>query len=141
DVILQDSNVDTVSSFIGIDGTNATVKTGRMQITLKPLSDRGSNAADIIRGLNEQLAGIPDIRVYMQPVQDLTIEDRVSRTQYQMSLSDPDRAVLLEWAPQLEEDMRRLPQLEDVANDQQSGGLQTVLAIDRDAAARLGITM
>ncbi|WP_017524852.1 multidrug efflux RND transporter permease subunit [Pusillimonas noertemannii] len=141
DVILQDPDVDTVSSFIGIDGTNATVNTGRMQIALKPLSDRGSNAADIIRRLNEQLAGIPDIRVYMQPVQDLTIEDRVSRTQYQMSLSDPDRAVLLEWAPRLEEAMRRLPQLEDVANDQQSGGLQTVLAIDRDAAARLGITM
>ncbi|WP_301115506.1 MdtB/MuxB family multidrug efflux RND transporter permease subunit [Pusillimonas sp. (ex Stolz et al. 2005)] len=140
DVILQDPAVQNVSSFIGIDGSNATINTGRMQIALKPLADRDDNATDIIRRLKEKLSGLPDIRVYMQPVQDLTIEDRVSRTQYQMSLSDPDPAVLLEWAPRLEEAMRQLPELEDVTLDQQAGGLQTVLAIDRDAAARLGVT-
>lgn len=139
-VILQDPDVDTVSSFIGIDGINATLNTGYMQIALKPLADRDTKADDIIRRLNSSLAHLPDIQVFMQPVQDLKIEDRVSRTQYQMSLSDPDRDVLLEWAPRLEAAMRALPQLEDVTNNLQSGGLQTVLEIDRDSAARLGIS-
>ncbi|HUH88520.1 MAG TPA: MdtB/MuxB family multidrug efflux RND transporter permease subunit [Pusillimonas sp.] len=139
-VILQDPDVAAVTSFIGVDGTNPTLNTGRMQIALAPLAERDAKADAIIRRLNEQLAQIPDIQVFMQPVQDLKIEDRISRTQYQMSLSDPDRAVLIEWAPRLEAAMRQLPQLEDVNNDQQSGGLQTVLEIDRDAAARLGIS-
>jgi len=138
--ILEDPAVEAVSSFIGIDGTNATLNTGRMQIALTPIAERDDNASQIIRRLGERLRDVPGVQVFMQPVQDLSIDDRVSRTQYQMTLSDPDRLVLLEWVPRIEAKLRELPELADVANDQQSGGLQTTLKIDRDAAARLGVT-
>lgn len=138
--ILKDPDVAAVSSFIGIDGTNATLNTGRLQIALKPLAERRDNAPTIIRRLSEDLESLSGIQVFMQPVQDLTVDDRVSRTQYQMSLSEPDHAALLEWTPRLVDALRELPELADVVDDLQSDGLQTVLTIDRDAAARLGVS-
>jgi len=140
DRILKDPDVQAVSSFIGIDGTNATLNTGRMQIALKPLGERGADARSIIDRLGEDLAALPDIQVFMQPVQDLTVDDRVSRTQYQMTLSDPDHGVLLEWTPRLVQALRQVPGLRDVVDDLQGSGLQTTLVIDRDAAARLGVS-
>src|SRR5690606_29904911 len=111
-----------------------------MQIALKPLAERSANAQAIIDRLGDDLASVPDIQVYMQPVQDLTVEDRISRTQYQMTLSDPDHASLLEWTPRLVDALREVPELSDVTSDLQGGGLQTTLIIDRDAAARLGVS-
>ncbi len=140
DQILKDPDVSAVTSFIGIDGTNATLNTGRMQIALKPVSERSANAVTIIRRLGTALQKVPDIKVYMQPVQDLTIDDHVSRAQFQMTLSDPDETVLAQWVPKVVEKMQALPQLEGVGDDLQPGGLQTSLKIDRDAAARLGVT-
>ncbi len=138
--ILQDPDVDSVTSFTGIDGTNATLNTGHMQIALKPLGDRSASAQEIIRRLSAQLADLPDIQVFMQPVQDLTVDDRVSRNQYQMTLSDPDHDVLLEWVPRLVDALAQLPELESVASDLQPMGREAIVRIDRDAAARLGIT-
>lgn len=138
--ILKDPDVTAVSSFIGIDGTNATINTGRMQIALKPSTERSANAQTIIRRLSEDLKSLSDIQVFMQPVQDLTVDDRISRTQYQLTLSEPDHATLLAWTPQLVDALQNLPELEDVVSDLQGDGLQTVLAIDRDAAARLGVS-
>ncbi len=138
--ILKDPDVAAVSSFIGIDGTNATLNTGRMQIALKPISERGADAQAVIRRLSQELKSLSDIQVFMQPVQDLTVDDRVSRTQYQMTLSEPDHAALLEWTPRLVDALRGLPQLVDVVDDLQGDGLQTVLTVDRDAAARLGVS-
>lgn len=138
--ILQDPDVESVTAFTGIDGTNATLNTGRLQIALTPLGERSSNVADIIRRLGDSLANMPDIQVFMQPVQDLTVDDRVSRNQYQMMLSDPDHQVLLEWAPRLVDALAALPELESVASDLQPGGRAAILRIDRDAAARLGVT-
>lgn len=138
--ILQDPDVSAVTSFIGIDGTNATLNTGRMQIALKPIDERSATASAIIERLSQDLASLPDMQVFMQPVQDLTVDDRVSRTQYQMTLSDPDHAVLLEWTPKLVDALRELPELQDVVDDLQSSGLQATVVIDRDAAARLGVT-
>ncbi|AEC21950.1 AcrB/AcrD/AcrF family protein [Pusillimonas sp. T7-7] len=138
--ILQDPDVSAVTSFIGIDGTNATLNTGRMQIALKPIGERSATASAIIERLNQDLASLPDMQVFMQPVQDLTVDDRVSRTQYQMTLSDPDHALLLEWTPKLVDALRELPELRGVVDDLQSSGLQATVVIDRDAAARLGVT-
>ncbi|WP_353152493.1 MdtB/MuxB family multidrug efflux RND transporter permease subunit [Pollutimonas bauzanensis] len=138
--ILKDPDVTAVSSFIGIDGTNATINTGRMQIALKPSTERSANAQTIIRRLSEDLKSLSDIQVFMQPVQDLTVDDRISRTQYQLTLSEPDHATLLAWTPQLVDALQNLPELEDVVSDLQGDGLQTVLVIDRDAAARLGVS-
>lgn len=139
-LIMEDPDVEAVTSFIGIDGNNATLNTGSMQIALKPVSTRGSTATDVIARLDERLVGLAGIRVYMQPVQDLTVDDRVSRTQYQMTLSDPDSAVLAEWTPRLVQALREVPQLRDVVDSLQDNGLQTTLVIDRDAAARLGVS-
>jgi len=139
-VILQDPAVESLSSFIGVDGTNLTPNSGRIQITLKPLEQRDTDASDIIRRLEPKLAQVDGITLYMQPVQDLTVEDRVSRTQYQYSLESPNTADLTTWVPRLLDHMRELPDLRDVADDQQSGGLGLLLDIDRDTAARLGIT-
>ena len=140
-IILQDPDVESLSSFIGIDGTNATINSGRMQINLKPHDQRKASATDIIRRLGPQLEKVEDIRLLMQPVQDITVDDRVSRTQYQYSLEDSDAAELNTWAPQLVDKLQTLPELRDVASDQQTEGLQTTLVIDRDTAARLGITL
>ncbi len=138
--ILEDPAVESLSSFIGIDGTNTTLNTGRIQINLKPLDERHISATDVIRRLQPELAEIHGITLFMQPVQDLTVETRVSRTQYQYSLEDPDPRELSEWAPKLVAKLQSLPELRDVASDQQTEGLQARVVIDRDTASRLGIT-
>jgi len=139
-VILQDPSVESLSSFIGVDGTNTTLNSGRIQITLKPLDQRGLSASDVIRELQPKLAHVEGITLYMQPVQDLTVEDRVSRTQFQYTLEDPDADELNHWTARLVDKMKTLPQLRDVATDQQPGGLQEDLVIDRQTASRLGIS-
>jgi multidrug efflux pump len=139
-VILKDPAVESLSSFIGIDGTNTTMNSGRIQINLKPLEDRGTDAGDIIRRLQPELAKVAGITLYLQPVQDLTVEDRVSRTQYQYSLEDPDANELGIWSARLVERLKKSPILRDVASDQQNTGLQTRVTIDRNTASRLGIT-
>ena len=138
--IFRDSAVESLSSFIGIDGTNTTVNSGRIQINLKPIRERGIRASDIIRRLQPELAKVPGITLYMQPVQDLTVEDRISRTQYQYSLEDFDARELDHWVPQVVEKLQSLPQLRDVASDQLNRGLQARLIIDRPTASRFGIT-
>ena len=139
-VILQDPAVDSLSSFIGIDGTNTTLNTGRIQINLKDLEARKISASDVIRRLQPQLAQVQGITLYMQPVQDLTVEDRVSRTQFQFTMEDPNAAELNSFVPQMVEKLQQLPNLRDVATDQQTGGLRARLVFDRDTASRLGIT-
>ncbi len=138
--ILRDPAVASLSSFIGVDGTNSTINNGRIQINLKPLADRGIGAGDVIRRLQGRLAGVEGITLYMQPVQDLTVEDRVSRTQYQYTMEDADASELNTWAPRLLARLQSITQLRDVASDQQTGGLEASLVIDRDTASRLGIT-
>jgi multidrug efflux pump len=140
DVVLQDPAVAGLSSFIGVDGSNATLNSGRMLISLKPLAERDASASEVIRRLGPELERLAGIRLYMQPVQDLSIEDRVSRTQYQFSLSSPDADALATWVPRLVEHLRGLPQLADVASDWQDQGLQAWLQIDRAAASRLGVS-
>jgi multidrug efflux pump len=139
-VILQDPAVETLASFIGVDGINTTPNSGRIQISLKPLAERDANASEIIRRLEPRLAQVPGITLYMQPVQDLTVENRVSRTQYQYTIEGPDAEQLNAWAPHLESRLKALPMLRDVATDQQNDGLGILLNIDRDTAGRLGIT-
>ncbi|HSU33103.1 MAG TPA: MdtB/MuxB family multidrug efflux RND transporter permease subunit [Bryobacteraceae bacterium] len=140
--ILKDPAVASLSSFIGIDGINTTLNSGRVQINLKPLEDRGGvSASEIIRRLDPLVAKVPGITLYMQPVQDLTVEDRVSRTQYQYTLEDADANELNVWTARLLDKLRDLPTLRDVASDQQNSGLRTTLVIDRDTASRLGISM
>ncbi len=139
-VVLRDPAVESLSSFIGVDGTNVTLNSGRMLINLKPLSVRKIHASDIIRRLQPELAKVPGITLYMQPVQDLTIEDRISRTQYQYTLEAADGALLDEWVPKLMQRLSSLPELTDIASDLQNQGLQAYVDIDRDSAGRLGIT-
>jgi multidrug efflux pump len=139
-IILEDPAVDSLSSFIGVDGQNATLNSGRMLINLKPKSERELDAAGVIRRLQRRAADVEGVRLYMQPVQDLTIEDRVSRTQYQFTLESAKPEDLTEWTPRLVEKLAALPMLSDVASDAQDKGLQAYVAIDRDAAGRLGIT-
>jgi multidrug efflux pump len=139
-VVLQDPAVQSLSSFIGVDGINTTMNSGRMQINLKPREERHETATEIIRRLQDRVAQVEGISLFMQPVQDLTIETRVSRTQYQFTLEDPDPAQLSTWAPRVVERLRQLPQLRDVASDLQDQGLQAALFIDRGTASRLGIT-
>ncbi len=138
---MQDPAVASVSSFIGVDGSNATLNAGRMQIALKPHGERSDGMPDVIQRLQQSFKdGQSDMQVFMQPVQDLTIDDRVARTQYQMTLSNPDLDVLAEWVPKLVERLNRVPELSDVTHDLQDQGLQAWVEIDRDAASRLGIT-
>ncbi|MGC1869335.1 MAG: efflux RND transporter permease subunit [Acidobacteriaceae bacterium] len=139
-VVLQDPAVQSLSSFIGADGTNTTLNSGRMSINLKPLSERSLSASDVIRRLNQKLQKVEGIRLYMQPVQDITVDDRVSRTQYQYTLEDPSVDELNLWTNRFIAKLDQLPELEDVATDQQTGGLAVTLAIDRVTASRLGIT-
>ena len=139
-VLLQDPAVDSISSFIGIDGTNTTMNTGRIQINLKPLGERNMSASDVIRRLQPGLAKVTGITLYMQPVQDLTVEDRVSRTQFQYTLEDPNAEELNTFVPQMVARLQALPELRDVASDQQVNGLRVKMVFDRDTAYRLGIT-
>src|SRR5579859_5877895 len=138
-VILQDKAVESLSSFIGVDGTNTTPNQGRIQINLKPLDQRSDNASAIIRRLQPELEKVHGITLYMQPVQDLTVEDRVSRTQFQYSIEDADAQELAQWTPKLVSKLQTLPALRDVATDQLNNGLRTNVTIDRDTASRLGI--
>jgi multidrug efflux pump len=138
--VLEDPAVESLSSFIGVDGVNTTLNSGRMLINLKPLEERDARAPEVIRRLRERLAKVEGATLYMQPVQDLTIEDRVSRTQFQMTVEDANPDELSQWVPRLVERMRRLPELADVASDQQDEGLQAYVDIDRATAARLGVT-
>jgi multidrug efflux pump len=138
-VILNNGNVDSLASFIGVDGTNVTPNSGRIQINLKPRNQRKETASEIIRDLQPELAKVEGITLYMQPVQDLSVESRVSRTQYQYSMEDADATELASWSQQLLQKLQSLPQLRDVASDQQNNGLQANLIIDRDTASRLGI--
>ena len=140
-IILQDPDVESLSSYIGVDGDNPTLNSGRMLINLKPHSERSESAAQVIERLQPQLDQLVGIRLYMQPVQDLTIEDRVSRTQYQFSLSSPDAEMLSTWSQKLVTALNNQPELTDVASDLQDKGLQVFLVIDRDAASRLGVSV
>src|ERR1700691_6191331 len=139
-IILKDPAVESLSSFIGIDGTNTTLNSGRIQINLKPLDDRKISASDVIRRLQPNLATVAGITLYMQPIQDLTVEDRVSRTQFQYTLEDANADELNTIAPQMLEKLKQIPELRDVASDQQVGGLRATVVFDRSTAYRLGIT-
>jgi multidrug efflux pump len=138
-VILADPAVDSLSSFIGADGTNTTINSGRFSINLKPIGDRKISAADLIRRLEPKLNQVRGIDLYMVPVQNITVDDRVSRTQYQYTLEDPDQNELNDWSSRFVGELKKLPELEDVATDQQNQGLAINLVIDRPSASRLGI--
>jgi multidrug efflux pump len=138
-VILKDPAVESLSSFIGVDGTNTTLNTGRIQINLKPLSER-KTATDVIRDLQSAATQVEGISLYMQPVQDISVEDIVSRTEYQFSMQDPNAAELSQYVAQFVDRLKQLPELEDVASDQQTAGRQVALQIDRPTASRLGLT-
>jgi multidrug efflux pump len=138
--ILKDPAVASLSSFVGVDGSNTTLNTGRMLVNLKPKAERSDSAADVIRRLRTSLASLVGISAYMQPVQDLTIDDRVSRTQYQFVLESANPADLTEWVPRLTERLSQLSELSSVASDLSDKGLGTYIVIDRDTAARFGIT-
>jgi multidrug efflux pump len=139
-IILEDKDVESVSSFIGIDGTNSTLNSGRIQINLKDREQRKSSALEVIQRLEPQVAKVDGIQCFLQPLQDLTVEDRVSRTQYQYSLEDANVDDLALWTNRLVAKLKTIPILSDVASDQQLGGLEANLVIDRDTASRLGIT-
>jgi multidrug efflux pump len=139
-VILQDPAVESLSSFIGVDGTNTTMNTGRILINLKPLAQRDLSATEVIRRLQPDLAKVTGIQLFMQPVQDLTVDARVSRTQYQYTLEDPNTEELKAWAPKIVQVLSQRPELRDVSTDQQDLGLLMALDIDRATASRLGIT-
>ena len=139
-VVLKDPAVESLSSFIGIDGTNTTLNSGRILINLKPLDQRRISASDVIRRLQPGVAKVPGITLFMQPVQDLTVEDRVSRTQFQYTLEDPNADELHTYTARMLAALRKAPELRDVASDQQNGGVRTSLIVERETAARLGIT-
>jgi len=139
-IIMTDPAVESLSSFIGIDGTNTTLNSGRIQINLKPLEERKISASEVIRRLQPALASVAGITLFMQPVQDLSVEDRVSRTQFQYTLEDASADELNELAPRMLEKLKELPELRDVASDQQVGGLRAKVVFDRQTAYRLGIT-
>jgi multidrug efflux pump len=141
EVILQDPAVASLSSYIGVDGDNPTLNSGRLLINLTPRAERDVSASQIIERLRPELARIPGIELYLQPVQDLSIEDRVSRTQFQFSMESPDIGLLEEWVPKLVSALREQPELTDVASDLQNRGLQVFLQIDRDMAGRLGVSI
>ncbi|MCX7077950.1 MAG: efflux RND transporter permease subunit, partial [Pseudomonas sp.] len=140
-IILQDPAVQSLSSYIGVDGDNATLNSGRLLINLKPHNQRNESATQVITRLQPELNKLVGIRLFMQPVQDLTIEDRVSRTQYQFSMSSPDADMLSLWSSRLVEALAKHPELTDVASDLQDKGLQVYLVIDRDAASRIGVSV
>ncbi|MBN3133932.1 MdtB/MuxB family multidrug efflux RND transporter permease subunit [Pectobacterium brasiliense] len=140
-IIMKDPAVESVSSFIGVDGTNAALNSGRLQINLKPLSERSERIPEIISRLQQQTAQIPGIQLYLQPVQDLTIDTQISRTQYQFTLQAMSLDELSEWVPKLMTGLKKLPQLEDVSSDWQDGAAVAYVNVNRDSASRLGITM
>ncbi len=141
EAILKDPDVDILSSFIGVDGTNVTLNSGRFLINLKPHDQRSKSASDIIRRLTRETANVSGISLYMQPVQDLTIDTTVSRAQYQFMMEDANPDELAVWVPKLVDSLRASPQMEDVASNLQQEGLADYITVDRDTAGRLGITM
>ncbi|AZF05797.1 MdtB/MuxB family multidrug efflux RND transporter permease subunit [Pseudomonas sp. R5-89-07] len=140
-IILADPAVESLSSYIGVDGDNATLNSGRLLINLKAHGQRDLSATQVIARLQPEIDKLVGIRLFMQPVQDLTIEDRVSRTQYQFNMSSPDAELLALWSDKLVHALSQLPELTDVASDLQDKGLQVYLVIDRDAASRLGVSV
>ena len=140
-VLLADPAVENVSAFIGVDGANPTLNAGRVTITLKPLAQRGIKVMDVIRRMQPKLAEIEGISLYLQPMQDLTIENRVSRNQYQMTLQSADRASLSHWASIMVTELSKLPEFANVTSDLQDQGLQAYVAIDRSTASRYGISI
>jgi len=140
DVVLQDPDVATVASFIGADGTNPTLNSGRLSIALKPRDRRSAGASEVIERLRPRLAQVEAVSLFLQPVQDLQIDTRISRTQFQYTLEDADASELAEWAPKVLERWRSLRELRDVASDAQESGLQLHVDIDRDTASRLGVS-
>jgi multidrug efflux pump len=141
DIVLQDPAVDNVSSFIGVDGTNTTLNSGRIQITLKPLDQRNISATGVIRRLQPKVADVDGIQLFLQPLQDLSVEDRVSRTEFQYSLEDPNSVELATKTRQMVQELSKEPAVTDVASDLQDQGLGAMLVINRDTAARLGVAM
>jgi multidrug efflux pump len=141
DIVLADPAVDNASSFIGVDGTNTTLNSGRIQINLKPLEQRGISATEVIRRLQPKVESVDGIQLFLQPLQDLTVEDRVSRTEFQYSLEDPDQNELAKYTRAMVEELSKEKVVTDVASDLQDNGLAATLVIDRDTAARLGIAM
>lgn len=139
-VVLQDPAVESVSSFIGIDGTNQVLSNGRIQINLKPYDDRGITATKVIERLKPKLEKISDIHLYMQPVQDLTVENRVSKTQYQFTLSSPNDRELRTWTQRFIERLGKIPDLQDIATDLANEGPAVNLVIDRETASRIGVS-
>jgi multidrug efflux pump len=139
DAVLTDPDVETVASFIGSDGTNPTMNSGRLSIALKPRDHRKANVEEVITRLREKVASVEGIQLFFQPVQDLQIDTRTSRTQFQYTLEDANPAELAEWAPKVLAALQKLPELRDVASDQSTAGLQEVVTIDRDTASRLGV--
>ncbi|HYM36282.1 MAG TPA: efflux RND transporter permease subunit, partial [Steroidobacteraceae bacterium] len=139
--VLTDPDVDSLSSFIGVDGNNVTLNSGRFLINLKPREQRSATATEIIRRLQSETANVPGITLYMQPVQDLTLDNTISRTQYQFSLESADAAALRTWTPQIVSALRQQPELTDVVSNQEDNGLAAYVLIDRDSAARLGISV
>jgi multidrug efflux pump len=141
DILLADPAIDNISSFIGVDGSNTTQNSGRIQITLKPLEERKLSATEVIQRLQPKVAGVEGIQLFLQPLQDLTVEDRVSRTEFQYSLEDPDPVVLAKYTRLMVTELGKEAVVTDVASDLQDQGLGAQLIIDRDTAARLGIAM
>jgi multidrug efflux pump len=141
EILLRDPAVDSISSFIGVDGTNTTLNSGRIQINLKPLEDRKISATEVIRRMQPKLAGVEGIQLFLQPLQDLTVEDRVSRTEFQYSLEDPDQTELAVYTRKMVDELSREKIVTDVASDLQDQGFGAKLVVDRDTAARLGIAM
>ena len=141
EAILKDPDVASVSSFIGVDAQNQSLNSGRVQIGLKPLGQRHASASDVIRHLNTEVAGVPGVSLYLQPVQDLTIDSSVGRTQYQFLMGAVDQKLLATWTNTLMAELRRNPKLEDVTSDIQNSGLSAYIQVDRDTAARLGVSL
>ncbi len=139
--ILKDADVQSLSSFIGVDGNNVTLNSGRFLINLKPRDQRSANVATIIRRLRGETAGVAGVTLYMQPVQDLTLDNTVSRTQYQFTMESADPVALSTWTPKLLSALRELPDLADVVSNEEDDGLAAYVTIDRDSAARLGISV
>ena len=141
EAILKDPDVASVSSFIGVDAQNQSLNSGRVQIGLKPLGQRHASASDVIRNLNTEVAGVPGVSLYLQPVQDLTIDSSVGRTQYQFLMGAVDQKLLATWTNTLMAELRKNPKLEDVTSDIQNSGLSAYIQVDRDTAARLGVSL
>src|SRR5258705_8181825 len=139
--ILTDPDVQSLSSFIGVDGNNVTLNSGRFLINLKPRDQRTANVADVIRRLRDEIADVSGVTLFMQPVQDLTLDNTVSRTQYQFTMESADSAALSIWTPKLVSILRQQPELAEVVSNQEDNGLAAYVTIDRDSAARLGISV